>query len=41
MEYFCWTSYPVEANSKEEAVEKFIEAVKEKMVDIVVEETTP
>jgi len=38
MEYFCWTSYPVEANSKDEAAEKFIEAVKEKLAAIVVEE---
>jgi len=37
-QYFCWTSYSVEANSREEAAEKFIEAVKEKFADIVVEE---
>lgn len=39
-EFFCWTSYSLEASSKEEAAEKFIEAVKEKLADIVVEEQT-
>ena len=36
--FFVWTSYSVEADSQDEASEKFIEAVKEKMVDLVIEE---
>ena len=38
MEYFVWTSYPVEAKDREDAKQKFKEAVAEDLVDLVIED---
>lgn len=37
--YFCWTSTNVEADSRDEAAQKFREAVKENMTDLVIEDS--
>lgn len=37
MKYFVWTSYTVEAEDREGAKKEFKEAVKEDMVDLVIE----
>ncbi len=38
MQYFVWTSYTVEAEDREGAKREFKEAVKEDMVDLVIED---
>ena len=37
--FLVWTSYTVEAGSRGEAAEKFRDAVKEKMTDLVIEDS--
>lgn len=37
-EWFCWTSHIVEAENRDEAIKKFIEAVKQKLCIIETEE---
>ena len=37
--FFVWTSYSVEADSRDEASQKFREAVKENMTDLVIEDS--
>jgi len=36
--YLCHCSYFIEADNEEQAIEKFIEAVKEKLTDIICKE---
>ncbi len=38
MKFLCWTSYFVEAEDREGAKKEFKEAVKEDMVDLVIED---
>ena len=37
--FIVWTSYSVEADSRGEAAEKFRDAVKENMTDLVIEDS--